>query len=65
MRGGTDGALFSAAGLPCPNLFTGGMNYHGIYECIPVQSLEATERMLRCLVRRSADFRLEPGTPEK
>lgn len=40
IRGGTDGARLSARGLPCPNVFTGGMNFHGIYECIPVKSLE-------------------------
>ena len=40
IRGGTDGARLSSLGLPCPNVFTGGMNFHGIYECIPVKSLE-------------------------
>ena len=62
VRGGTDGAMFSAAGLPCPNLFTGGLNFHGIYECIPVQSLETAARMVRCLIRRSAAFRLPEGS---
>ena len=32
IRGGTDGARFSVRGLPCPNVFTGGMNFHGVYE---------------------------------
>lgn len=40
IRGGTDGARLSVRGLPCPNVFTGGMNFHGVYECIPVKSLE-------------------------
>lgn len=40
IRGGTDGALLSFGGLPTPNLFTGGHNYHGRYEYIPVQSME-------------------------
>ena len=40
IRGGTDGARLSYMGLPCPNLSTGGMNFHGRYEYIPVQSLE-------------------------
>lgn len=40
IRGGTDGARLSSLGLPCPNVFMGGMNFHGIYECIPVKSLE-------------------------
>ncbi|EJW99696.1 peptidase T, partial [gut metagenome] len=40
VRGGTDGSRLSERGLPCPNLFTGGLNFHGIYECLPVESLE-------------------------
>ncbi len=40
VRGGTDGARLSFMGLPCPNLFTGGHNYHGRYEFIPLQSME-------------------------
>lgn len=39
VRGGTDGSRLSARGLPTPNLFTGGLNYHGIYECLPIPSL--------------------------
>ena len=40
VRGGTDGARLSEMGLPTPNLFTGGMNYHGVYECLSVTGLE-------------------------
>ncbi|UBM61733.1 peptidase T [Candidatus Sulfidibacterium hydrothermale] len=40
IRGGTDGAQLSFKGLPCPNLFTGGHNFHGRYEYIPVESME-------------------------
>lgn len=40
IRGGTDGAQLSFKGLPCPNIFTGGHNFHGRYEFIPVQSME-------------------------
>lgn len=40
IRGGTDGARLSFEGLPCPNLSTGGMNFHSIYEAISVKSLE-------------------------
>lgn len=40
IRGGTDGARLSYMGLPCPNIFTGGMNYHGVYEYLPINSLE-------------------------
>ena len=39
IRGGTDGARLSFKGLPCPNLFTGGVNFHGRYEFLPVPSL--------------------------
>ena len=39
IRGGTDGARLSYMGLPCPNIFTGGHNYHGRYEYIPVRSM--------------------------
>ena len=39
IRGGTDGAQLSFKGLPCPNLFTGGHNYHGRFEYIPVESM--------------------------
>ena len=40
IRGGTDGAQLSFKGLPCPNLFAGGLNFHGRYEFVPVQSME-------------------------
>lgn len=40
IRGGTDGAMLSFKGLLCPNIFTGGHNYHGKYEYIPVNSME-------------------------
>ncbi|MCK5520172.1 MAG: peptidase T [Candidatus Marinimicrobia bacterium] len=40
VRGGTDGSRLSYMGLPCPNIFTGGHNYHGIYEYLPYESLE-------------------------
>ncbi|MDR2499179.1 MAG: peptidase T [Tannerellaceae bacterium] len=40
MRGGTDGARLSFMGLPCPNIFAGGHNFHGRYEFIPISSLE-------------------------
>ena len=40
IRGGTDGSRLSFMGLPCPNIFTGGLNFHGRYEFIPVSSME-------------------------
>jgi tripeptide aminopeptidase len=50
MRGGTDGAALSWRGLVTPNLFTGGHNYHGRFEFIPVQAMEkATSMMLKIL----------------
>lgn len=50
IRGGTDGARLSYMGLPCPNLSTGGMNFHGVMECIPVQSMEKMVEVLIHLV---------------
>ena len=46
IRGGTDGARLSYLGLPCPNLSTGGYHFHGVYEYIPVESLEKMTEML-------------------
>ncbi|MFI3282314.1 MAG: peptidase T [Rikenellaceae bacterium] len=40
IRGGTDGARLSFMGLPCPNIFTGGMNFHGKYECCSLQTMQ-------------------------
>lgn len=51
IRGGTDGARLSWQGLPCPNLSTGGYNFHGRFEYIPVQSLEKMVEVLISLVR--------------
>ncbi len=50
IRGGTDGARLSYMGLPCPNLSTGGYNFHGEYEFIPVQSLYKMVDVLEDLV---------------
>ena len=46
VRGGTDGARLSYEGLPCPNLCTGGENYHGRFEYIPVEDMELCVKML-------------------
>ena len=46
IRGGTDGARLSYMGLPCPNLCTGGENYHGRFEYIPVEDMELCVKML-------------------
>jgi tripeptide aminopeptidase len=46
IRGGTDGARLSYMGLPCPNLCTGGQNYHGRFEYIPVEDMQTCVNML-------------------
>ncbi len=46
IRGGTDGAQLSFKGLPCPNIFAGGLNFHGPYEFVPVQSMEKAVRVI-------------------
>ncbi|MEF9954271.1 MAG: peptidase T [Clostridium sp.] len=51
IRGGTDGARLSYMGLPCPNLCTGGYNFHGKYEFIPVRSLEKISELLVEIVK--------------
>ena len=50
IRGGTDGARLSFMGLPCPNLPTGGMNYHSRFEYIPLQDMDDAVTMLRHIV---------------
>ncbi|MGN1006722.1 MAG: peptidase T [Aristaeellaceae bacterium] len=50
IRGGTDGSKLSFMGLPCPNLSTGGMNYHGRFECIAMQDMDAMADMLVALL---------------
>ena len=50
IRGGTDGARLSYMGLPCPNICTGGHNFHGRFEYIPVQSMEKVVALLKRLV---------------
>ena len=46
IRGGTDGAQLSFKGLPCPNIFAGGLNFHGRYEFVPVQSIEKAVKVI-------------------
>lgn len=46
VRGGTDGARLSYMGLPCPNIFTGGHNFHGQYEYIPISSMEKAVKVI-------------------
>lgn len=51
IRGGTDGALLSWDGLPCPNLPTGGMNFHGVREYIPVKALDKMSAVLIKIIK--------------
>ncbi|GAE85139.1 tripeptide aminopeptidase [Bacteroides reticulotermitis JCM 10512] len=46
IRGGTDGAQLSFKGLPCPNIFAGGVNFHGRYEFVPIQSMEKAMKVI-------------------
>ena len=55
IRGGTDGARLSFMGLPCPNLCTGGENYHGRYEYACVQSMEKTTELLIAIAAKYAN----------
>ena len=55
IRGGTDGSKLSYMGLPTPNIFTGGHNYHGKYEFIPVQSMVKASSLIIGIIRKAAD----------
>lgn len=54
IRGGTDGAKLSYMGLPAPNLFTGGYNYHGRYEFIPLESMKLAAELIVRIVAKIA-----------
>jgi tripeptide aminopeptidase len=51
VRGGTDGARLSYKGLPCPNIFTGGHNFHGKYEFISLESMEKAVQVILNIIR--------------
>ena len=51
IRGGTDGARLSFMGLPCPNIFAGGLNFHGKYEYVPVQSMEKASEVILNIIK--------------
>ena len=57
MRGGTDGSALSARGLPTPNYFTGGLNFHSRFECLPVAAFVDAFRVTETLCRRAAEPR--------
>ena len=54
IRGGTDGARLSFMGLPCPNIFTGGYNFHGIHEFITIQGMDQAVKVIAELSQRTA-----------
>jgi tripeptide aminopeptidase len=51
IRGGTDGAQLSYMGLPCPNIFAGGMNFHGPYEYVALESMEKATEVIINIVK--------------
>jgi tripeptide aminopeptidase len=55
IRGGTDGSQLSFKGLPCPNIFAGGHNFHGRFEYVPVQSMEKATQVIITIVKNLAN----------
>ena len=55
IRGGTDGARLSFEGLPCPNLCTGGENFHGRFEYIPAEDMERITQLLAVMLWNLAE----------
>lgn len=56
IRGGTDGAQLSFKGLPCPNIFAGGVNFHGPYEFVSIQSMEKALEVIVRICELTADY---------
>jgi tripeptide aminopeptidase len=54
IRGGTDGAQLSFKGLPCPNIFAGGLNFHGRYEFLPIPNMEKAVQVIVRIAERVA-----------
>ena len=55
IRGGTDGARLSFMGLPCPNIFAGGHNFHGKLEYLPLESMEKASQVILNIVSLYAE----------
>jgi len=55
IRGGTDGANLSFMGLPCPNIFAGGLNFHGKMEFVPLESMEAASKVILNIIALYAE----------
>lgn len=58
IRGGTDGAQLSFKGLPCPNIFAGGHNFHGKYDFVPIQSMEKATEVVKNIIKIVANRQL-------
>ena len=56
IRGGTDGAQLSFKGLPCPNIFAGGVNFHGPYEFVSIQNMQKAKEVIVKICELTADF---------
>lgn len=56
IRGGTDGAQLSYKGLPCPNIFAGGVNFHGPYEFVSVQVMEKAMQVIIKICELTAQY---------
>jgi len=54
IRGGTDGARLSYMGLPCPNIFTGGYNFHSRFELIPVEDMKLASKTIVKIIENNA-----------
>ncbi|MDE7125976.1 MAG: peptidase T, partial [Muribaculaceae bacterium] len=57
IRGGTDGAQLSFKGLPCPNIFAGGLNFHGRFEFVPIPSMEKAQDVIVEIARLTGEKR--------
>lgn len=55
IRGGTDGAQLSFKGLPCPNIFAGGLNFHGPYEYVPLESMQKATELIVKIAEKTAE----------
>lgn len=56
IRGGTDGAQLSFKGLPCPNIFAGGVNFHGPYEFVSIQVMEKAMQVIVRICELTAQY---------
>ena len=57
IRGGTDGSQLSYMGLPCPNIFAGGHNFHGKYEYLPVNSMISAIKVICKVCEITTDYK--------